>query len=67
MRIEKKDMWNGKISHVYTWDTLDHMVEVNEGGLVKIRNKEGDLIQIEHLLDLVDLNKLIDQTLEVTA
>ena len=58
MRKEKKDIWDGEISHVYTWDTLDHMVEVNQDGLVKVRNKEGKITQYEHLLDLIDINKL---------
>ena len=67
MRKEKKDIWDGEISHVYSWDTLSYTVEVDKEGNVMVRDHQGTSIHAEHLLNLVDLEKLFDHAQEVTA
>ena len=67
MRIEKKNMWDGEISHVYSWDALNYIIEVDKEGNVMVRDPQGHAIHAEHLLNLVDLEKLFDHAQEVTA
>ena len=70
MRIEKKDIWDGEISHVYSWGTLFYTVEVDKGGNVMVRDPQGNAIHAEHLLTLVDMDAVIahmNHAPEVTA
>ena len=60
MRTEKKNAWSNELTHEYTFGTMKVIIEVTERGTVQIRDLKGRLIHIEHLLDLVDIEKLIE-------
>ena len=70
MRKEKKNAWGPDVSHEYTNENSRLVVEVGESGIAYIRDLEGRLIHVNHLLDLVDVAKVVDhrdQYPEVTA
>ena len=59
IRIEKKQGWSDETTHVYTYEKSRLAIEVSAKGTVLIRDLKGRLIHINHLLDLIDIDKLI--------
>ena len=62
MRTEKKKAWGDPKEHlnVYSWDLLDYVLDVDDSGLVMIRDLDGHPIQATHLLQLVNTAKVVD-------
>ena len=60
MRKEKKNAWGPDVSHEYTYGNSGLIVEVSESGIAHIRDLKGRLIHVNHLLDLVDVDKIVE-------
>jgi len=60
LRIEKKQRWSDEINHEYHYLDGRVVIDVDERGIADIRDRDGRLIHVQHLLELVDVAKLVD-------